>query len=128
MAVQLGSAYGKVSIDSSGVASGVNQAKTSLGQLSTALGNISKDLGMVGGAMSIAITAPLLLLAKQAVDFGGTMQEVQYRSQYRLWKHVRCGRKMVTGLSHVLWYQQAGGTRCREQIWEFILSHGHWAE
>lgn len=60
MAIQLGSAYGKVSIDATGVKKGVGDAKASLKDLQGSLSTIGSTLQGVGTAMSLAFTAPFV--------------------------------------------------------------------
>ena len=80
MAIQLGSAYGKVNIDSSGVTSGVNNANKSLGTLESSAKKLGVTLQNVGRAMTIAVSIPIALMAKQAVmaasDFVETKNKV----------------------------------------------------
>jgi len=72
MAIQLGSAYGKVSIDSSGVKSGVDNANKSLKGMADSFEQMGARIGQtmsdIGAKMSLMITLPLVLMAKQAID------------------------------------------------------------
>jgi hypothetical protein len=68
MAIQLGSAYGKVSIDSSGVKSGVDNANKSLGTLETSARKLGASLQKIGGAMTLGLTVPIIGFFKQSVN------------------------------------------------------------
>jgi len=59
MAINLGSAYGKVSLDSSGIKSGVSQGITSLNKLEKSAHAIGGAMQKVGGAMTIGLTVPI---------------------------------------------------------------------
>ena len=59
MAINLGSAYGKVSLDSSGIKSGVSQGITSLNKLEVAAQKIGGAMQKVGTAMTIGLTVPI---------------------------------------------------------------------
>lgn len=74
MAIQLGSAYGKVSIDSSGVKSGVDSANKSLGSMENAAKKLGATLQNVGRAMTVAFTIPLALAGRSALK---TFQEYE---------------------------------------------------
>lgn len=81
MAVQLGSAYGKVELDGSGVTRGVNSAITSLDKLSsvaTAMGNSMRN---VGNALTVGVTLPIIAMGgasiKAASDLSESMNKVQ---------------------------------------------------
>jgi|CXWL01.1.fsa_nt_gi hypothetical protein len=75
MAINLGSAYGKVTIDSSGVSSGVDNAKKSMGSLESSAQKLGATLQSVGRAMTAAVTIPMALMAKQAVMTASAYEE-----------------------------------------------------
>ena len=75
MAINLGSAYGKVSIDSSGVKNGVDSAKKSLGSLESSAQKLGATLQNIGRGMTVAITIPLALMAKNAVMTASAYEE-----------------------------------------------------
>lgn len=75
MAIQLGSAYGKVSIDSSGVKSGVDNANKSLGSLESSAKKLGATLESVGKSMTVAVSIPLALMAKNAVMMASSYEE-----------------------------------------------------
>lgn len=81
MAIQLGSAYGKVQIDSSGVTSGVNSAIGSLNKLSSIATSVGGAMQNVGNAMTIGLTLPILAMGgasiKAASDLSESMNKVQ---------------------------------------------------
>lgn len=75
MAIQLGSAYGKVNIDSSGVKTGVDNAVHSMGKLESSAQKLGVTLQNVGKAMTASITLPLALMAKDAVMMASSYEE-----------------------------------------------------
>ncbi len=74
MAITLGSAYGKVSIDASGVSSGVNSAVQSFEKLKTKAAALGQAMQQVGGAMTAAFTVPIALAGRSALN---TFQEYE---------------------------------------------------
>lgn len=80
MAIQLGSAYGKVNIDSSGVTSGVNSALGSLNKLSgvaTALGNSMRN---IGNSMTIGLTLPILATGAASLKAASDYEETKNKA------------------------------------------------
>jgi len=75
MAIQLGSAYGKVNIDSSGVKTGVDNATKSMGTLEKSAQKLGTTLQNVGKAMIVAVTIPLAMMAKDAVLMASSYEE-----------------------------------------------------
>jgi TP901 family phage tail tape measure protein len=84
MAIQLGSAYGKVSLDSSGIQKGVSEGIQSIAKLTAAgtnLGNSLKTIGSsltsFGQQMTLAFTLPLAALGAKSFqvmkDFDGNL-------------------------------------------------------
>ena len=67
MANQVGSAYGKISIYSSGVKSGVDSAVKNIGTLEQKAIQLGATMQSVGKTMTAAITIPLALIGKQAI-------------------------------------------------------------
>ena len=65
MAIELGSAYGKIIIDSSGVSKGVEESKKSVMSLKNAFSSFEKSLMGFGGAVT-----GVAVLVKKALDFG----------------------------------------------------------
>ena len=80
MAIQLGSAYGKIEIDASGVKRGTDNAIKSMESLQEKAKQLGATMQSVGKAMTVAITIPLALMGKQAVmaasDFVETKNKV----------------------------------------------------
>ena len=72
----LGSAYGKVEIDASGVRRGVTDASTSLKRLQAVGADVGRALGNVGRTLTIGLTLPIVALGgaalKAATDFEET--------------------------------------------------------
>ena len=77
MAIQLGSAYGKVSIDGSGVRGGVNEATGSLESFKTKMEDIGGKMQNVGQKMSLALTLPIILAGKKMVDAANNLEETK---------------------------------------------------
>jgi hypothetical protein len=80
MAIQLGSAYAKVSMDSSGVTSGVNSAIGSMSKLAgvaTALGN---TLTNVGQSMTIGLTLPILAMGAASIKAASDYEETKNKA------------------------------------------------
>lgn len=75
MSINLGSAYGKVSLDASGVASGVEKAKGSFKSLESSAQRLGQTLQNVGKAMTVAVTIPMALMAKEAVMMASSYSE-----------------------------------------------------
>ena len=67
MAIELGSAYGKVSIDASGVKAGTDSAIGSLKTLSQIGMQVGRDLQMIGAGLSVALTAPIVAFGVASV-------------------------------------------------------------
>lgn len=77
MAIQLGSAYGKVNIDSTGVKTGVGSAITSLenlGRVGTLVGDAIKKAGQ---AMTIGLTLPILAIGTASVKAASDLDETR---------------------------------------------------
>ena len=68
MAIQLGSAYGKVNIDASGVKSGIDNANKSFGSMESAAQKLGATLKSVGTKMTAMFTVPIFLMGKSAVN------------------------------------------------------------
>ncbi len=80
MSIQLGSAYGKVSIDSSGVKSGVGSAITSLenlGRVGTMVGDAMKQAGQ---AMTVGLTLPILAMGAASIQAASSYNETKNRA------------------------------------------------
>lgn len=75
MAIQLGSAYGKVEIDSSGVTKGLKNAETSMNSLSEKAKRMGATMQSVGKAMTLAFSVPIALMAKDAVMAASSYEE-----------------------------------------------------
>jgi TP901 family phage tail tape measure protein len=68
MAINLGSAYGKISIDSSGVTRGVNAGVASLNSLNSKAQELGMTLKRNGAAMTAAFTLPVLAAGRSAIN------------------------------------------------------------
>jgi hypothetical protein len=67
MAINLGSAYGKVELDSTGVKKGVDSAIKNVQTLQTKMAALGNTMSNIGGKMTFGLTLPLLFFAKSAV-------------------------------------------------------------
>ncbi len=67
MAIRLGSAYGKVEIDSSGVKSGVDSALGSFEKLKGGVAKVGQTLQQLGTFMTATFTVPLALAGRSAI-------------------------------------------------------------
>jgi hypothetical protein len=72
----LGSAYGKVSIDGSGVQSGIATASKSLKDFGELGGQIGSKLQDLGGKMTLGLTVPILAFGALAVKEAATTEAV----------------------------------------------------
>lgn len=77
MAITLGSAYGKVSIDGSGVQSGVNTATSSLNTFKTKMEDIGSKMQGIGRKMSLALTLPIILAGKKMIEGASNLEETK---------------------------------------------------
>jgi hypothetical protein len=81
MAINLGSAYGEVRLDASGVKKGVGDAKASLKDLQSGLANIGGAMQGIGGALSLGVTAPIVAFGvssvKSAMDAENALKTLQ---------------------------------------------------
>lgn len=68
MGIQLGTAYGKVTLDASGVVTGVTTAEGSLNQLKSAGMALGDVMTSAGQTMTAMFTVPLALVGKQSFD------------------------------------------------------------
>jgi len=77
MAIQLGSAYGKVSIDSSGVKSGVDGANKSLGSLEQKAKQLGATLQSIGKIMTTSFTLPILAAGAASIKYASDLEETR---------------------------------------------------
>ena len=77
MAIQLGSAYGKVSLDVSGLTNGVAKAKASLTGLTGMSKSIASGFNNIGNAMTVGVTLPLLAVGTASIKMASDMVETQ---------------------------------------------------
>ena len=67
MAIQLGSAYGKVELDASGVQRGVSTATSSLQKLAVIGEKVGEVLKSVGTKLTIGLTIPILAMGAASI-------------------------------------------------------------
>jgi phage-related minor tail protein len=75
MAIQLGSAYGKVSIDSSGVSAGVGSATKSLQNLSAVGTQVGDAMQSVGRSLTVGLTLPILAVGAASIKAASDLDE-----------------------------------------------------
>ena len=80
MAIQLGSAYGKVNIDSSGVKSGVGSAITSLENLGRVGSMVGDAMKQAGQAMTIGLTLPILAMGTASIKAASDYEEAKNKA------------------------------------------------
>ncbi len=68
MAINLGSAYGKVELDSSGVKKGVSDSITQLNNLGKAAEVIGRSMQTIGAGMTLGLTVPIVAFFKSSID------------------------------------------------------------
>jgi hypothetical protein len=77
MSIQLGSAYGKVVIDSSGVTIGVGNATKSLGSLADIGMRVGASMQQVGQSMTIGLTLPILAAGAASIKAASDLEETR---------------------------------------------------
>lgn len=77
MAIQLGSAYGKVSLDVNGLLTGVAKGKLGLQSLVTAGQQVSSGLKNLGNSMTIGLTLPIAALGVASIKMASDMVETK---------------------------------------------------
>ena len=77
MAIQLGSAYGKIVIDSSGVTIGVGNATKSLGSLSEVALKVGTAMQNAGKMMTLGLTLPIAALGVASIKAASDLEETK---------------------------------------------------
>lgn len=80
MAIRLGSAYGKVEIDSSGVTRGVNSAVGGLKKLEATALTVGGALQSLGQKMTVGLTLPILALGAASVKAASDFEETKNKA------------------------------------------------
>ena len=75
MSINLGSAYGKIEVDSSGVTKGVKNAQDSMNSLKSKSAELGLALQNLGKTMTVAVSIPLALMAKDAIMAASAYEE-----------------------------------------------------
>ena len=81
MAIQLGSAYGKISLDTSGFTNGINKAKSGLSSLKLSSEQIADGLNKVGNGLTLGVTLPLLAVGTASIKMASDLEETQNKVQ-----------------------------------------------
>ena len=77
MAIQLGSAYGKVELDASGVQRGVSTATSSLQKLAVIGEKVGEVLKSVGTKLTIGLTIPILAMGAASIKAASDLEETR---------------------------------------------------
>lgn len=77
MAIQLGSAYGKVELDASGVVRGVKSATSNLQLLQQAGEKVGGALSNIGNKLTIGVTLPLLAAGAASIKYASDLNETK---------------------------------------------------
>jgi len=80
MAIQLGSAYGKVSLDVKGLVDGVKQGKVSLQTLALAGEAMGETLKNVGRNLTLVLTLPILAMGAAAISAASDFEETKNKA------------------------------------------------
>lgn len=80
MAIQLGSAYGKITLDVNGFMNGVNKAKGGMSQLMAAGEKLANGLNKVGNAMTVGITLPLAAIGAASIKAASDFEETKNKA------------------------------------------------
>jgi hypothetical protein len=80
MAIQLGSAYGKVSLDSSGLNNGVKTGVTSLQKLQKAGDLLGTTMKNVGRTLTIGLTLPIVAMGGASIKAASDFEETKNKA------------------------------------------------
>ena len=77
MAIQLGSAYGKVTIDASGVKAGVNAAKADMQSLAQMGAQLGESMQAAGQKLTVGLTLPILAMGAASIKAASDLSETR---------------------------------------------------
>lgn len=77
MAINLGSAYGKVALDTKGLVQGVDKGKASLSSLETSAKQLGAQMKDVGQKLTVGLTLPILALGTASIKMASDMVETK---------------------------------------------------
>lgn len=80
MAIQLGSAYGKVNLDVKGLIDGVRQGKLSLQSLAAAGQAMGQTLQNVGRTLALGLTIPILAIGAASIKAASDFEETKNKA------------------------------------------------
>lgn len=80
MAIQLGSAYGKVNLDVKGLVDGVRQGKLSLQSLAAAGQAMGQTLQNVGRTLALTLTIPILAMGAASIKAASDFEETKNKA------------------------------------------------
>ncbi len=80
MAIQLGSAYGKVALDVAGLLSGVKKGKEALFTLSSAGQQIGDSMKNVGKTLTIGLTLPIVAMGAASIKAASDFEETRNKA------------------------------------------------
>lgn len=81
MAIQLGSAYGKISLDSSGFVAGIKKSKESLSTLSNSAAQFGAAMKDIGQKLTLGLTLPIAGLGAASIKMASDMVETKSKVQ-----------------------------------------------
>jgi hypothetical protein len=77
MAINLGSAYGKISLDVSGLLNGVTKSKDALQSMAGMAQQVGNTMRNVGNAMTIGLTLPIVAMGAAAIKNASSLEETK---------------------------------------------------
>lgn len=80
MAIQLGSAYGKIALDVAGLLSGVKKGKEGLLTLATVGQQVGDRMKKVGAAMTIGLTLPIVAMGAASIKAASDFEETKNKA------------------------------------------------
>lgn len=80
MAIQLGSAYGKIALDVAGLLSGVTKGKAALLSLSAVGTQVGTAMKNVGNMMTVGLTLPILAMGTASIKAASDFEETKNKA------------------------------------------------
>jgi hypothetical protein len=80
MAIQLGSAYGKVALDVAGLLTGVAKGKAGLTQLAQVGVQVGNTMKGIGNAMTVGITLPIVAMGAASIKAASDFEETKNKA------------------------------------------------
>lgn len=80
MAIQLGSAYGKVGLDVKGLLNGVKQGKVGLLALDQAAEDLGAGMKRIGGMLTVGLTLPIVAMGAASIKAASDFEETKNKA------------------------------------------------